>query len=160
MHGSSYLLHPCTPATKGKDEKLGHAFMVLVAKWHPCEAGQQHTLLMQLELFEGECGDFGKEAAQWAKKQLLAERKMTLAQWFRMYGRHLLGMCDLGVKVLSQPITSSDCERCFSLFGEVQRKNRQTLHAPWMMSTVRVTFAKQSIRWANEMAVKQQKVDS
>ena len=160
LHGSAYLLHPCTPATKWKDETLRQAFMGLVAKWYPCEAGLQHTLLMQLELFEGECGDFGKEAAQWAKKQLLAERKMTPAQWWRMYGRHLPGICDLAVKVLSQPITSSDCERCFSLFGAVQRKNRRTLHAPRMMSTVRVTFAKQSIKWAQEMAAKRQKVVS
>ena len=51
-------------------------------------------------------------------------------------------------------------ERCFSLFGAVQRKNRRKLHAPKMMSTVKVTFAKQSIKWAQAMAAKRQKVVS
>ena len=46
LHGSAYLLHPCTPATKWRDETLRQAFMGLVAKWYPCEAGLQHTLLM------------------------------------------------------------------------------------------------------------------
>ena len=72
LHGSAYLLHPCTSASKWKDETQGHAFMGLVARWYPCKGGLQHSLVMQLELFELECGDFCKEAAKWAIKQLLA----------------------------------------------------------------------------------------
>ena len=52
----------------------------------------------------------------------------------------------------------SNRKRCFSLFGAVQRKNRNNIHAPKMMSPVKVTFAKQCIRWAEEMAVKLQSV--
>ena len=51
-------------------------------------------------------------------------------------------------------------ERCFSLFGALQGKNGQKLHATKMMSTVKVTFVKKSIMWANEVAVKRQKVVS
>ena len=128
--------------------------MGLMGKWYPCEAGLQHTCLIQLELFDVECGDFGNEVAQWAKKQMLAQRKMMPAQWWRMFGRHIPCIFDLYVKVLSQLITSSECERCFSLFGAVQRKIRRRLHAARMMSTVKVAFANQSIRWANEMVHK------
>ena len=96
----------------------------------------QHTLLVRLDMFEREEGEFQKEAAQWSKKELLAKKKMTAAQWWRMYGRHVPGLADFTVKVLSQPITSSDCERCCSLFGAVQKKNRRKLAAKKMMSAV------------------------
>ena len=119
--------------------------------------GAQHALLMQLEMFERSEVEFSKEAAQWAKHELLAKRKMTPALWWRMYGRHVGGLADMAVKILSQPITSSDCERCFSLFGAVQRKNRRRLASHRMASSVRVTFAKNSLQWAEEQAAKRNK---
>ena len=93
LHGYAYLLHPCTLSSKWKDETLRQAFMGLVARWYVYEGGLQHTLVMQLELFEGEREDFGKEAAGWAQKQLLAEHKMTPALRWRMHGRHIPDLC-------------------------------------------------------------------
>ena len=63
----------------------------------------------------------------------------------------------MAVKILSQPITSSDCERFFSLFGAVQRKNRRRLASHKMASSVRVTFAKNSLQWAADQAAKRNK---
>ena len=89
--------------------------MDLVAKWWPGEAGMQHTLVQQLGMFERKEREFSKDVARWAKKQLLACRKMTPAMWWRMYGRHVSGLAGNAVKALSQPITSSTCTCCFSL---------------------------------------------
>ena len=157
LHGSAYLLHPCTPASKWEDPQLRQGFMDLVNKWWPAEAGAQHSRLLQLEMFERSELEFSKEAAQWAKQELLAKRKMTPALWWRMYGRHVGGLADMAVKILSQPITSSDCERCFSLFGAVQRKNRRRLASQKMASSVRVSFAKNSLQWAEDQAAKRNK---
>ena len=154
LHGSAYLLHPCTPASKWQDPKLREGFMDLVAKWWPGEAGMQHTLLLQLDMFEREEKEFSKDAAQWAKRELLARRRMTPAMWWRMYGRHVSGLASIAVKVMSQPITSSDCERCFSLFGAIQRNNRRKLCAPKMVRVVKVCFANQALGWAEDMAAK------
>ena len=154
LHGSAYLLHPCTPASKWQDPKLREGFMDLVAKWWSGEAGMQHTLLLQLDMFEREEKEFSKDAAQWAKRKLFAHRRMMPAMWWRMYGRHVSGLASIAVKVMSQPITSSDCERCFSLFGAIQRNNRRKLCAPKMVRVVKVCFANQALGWAEDMAAK------
>ena len=105
-------------------------------------------------MFEREEKEFSKDAAQWAKRKLFAHRRMMPAMWWRMYGRHVSGLASIAVKVMSQPITSSDCERCFSLFGAIQRNNRRKLCAPKMVRVVKVCFANQALGWAEDMAAK------
>ena len=158
LHASAYLLHPCTSTSKWEDPELRQGFTNLVSKWWPGEALQQHTLLLQLDMFEREEGEFSKEAAVWAKKELLAKHKMTPALWWRMYGRHVGALADVAIKVLSQPITSSDCERCFSIFGAVQTKKRRKLCCKKMVQAVKVAFAKQSLDWAEQQATNRNKV--
>ena len=59
----------------------------MVAKWYPCEARLQHTLLMLLKVFEGDCGDFiklGKEAPTCRAKDeayLMVEDVWPLYHW-------------------------------------------------------------------------------
>ena len=67
----------------------------------------QHTLVLQLDMFEREESEFSKDAAQWAKKQLLVHRKMTPAMWWRMYGRHVSGLTDIACHSQLHPPTVS-----------------------------------------------------
>ena len=90
--------------------------------------------------------------------ELLATHKMTPALWWRMYGRHVGALADVAIKILSQPITSSDCERCFSIFGAVLRKKRRKLCCKKMVQAVKVTFAKQCLDWVEHQATNRNKV--
>ena len=87
--------------------------MDLVAKWWPRDAGMHHTFVQQLDMFEREEREFRKDAPKWAKKHLLACRKLNPAMWWRMYGRRVAGLADIVVKVLSQLIPFSDCDVLF-----------------------------------------------
>ena len=84
LHGLAYLLHTCTPASKWQDLMLCGGFMDLVAKWWPCEVGMQHTVVPYLDMLEQDERAFIKDAEKWAKKPLLACRKMNPAMWWRM----------------------------------------------------------------------------
>ena len=74
---------------------------------------------LELDIFEREEREFSKDAAQWAKTELLACGRMTPAMWWRMYGCHVSGLAIIALKVFSRPITYSDCKRYLSLFGAI-----------------------------------------
>ena len=158
LHASAYLLHPCTSTSKWEDPELRQGFTNLVSRWWPGEALQQHTILLQLDMFEREEGDFSKEAVVLAKNELLATHKMIPTLCWRMYDRHVGALADVAIKILSQPITSSDGERCFSIFWAVQTKKRRKLCCKKMVQAMNVAFPKQSLDWAEQQATNRNKV--
>ena len=158
LHATAYLLHPCGPVSRFSDERLRRGFSMLITRWYPGQVDDQNTLNMQLDDFKHRRGEFSNEAALWAQANLVAARYMAPALWWGMYGWGHTALAKIAVKVLSQPITSSDCERVFSLFGNVQRKNRRRLTGDRMTDTVRVTFAMHAVAWAEEAANKRKTV--
>ena len=90
-------------------------------------------------MFEQEEREFNKDAAQWAKKLLLNCHNRAPAMWWCMYCRHVCA--DIAVKVLSQTITSSECERYISVFLAILTQNSRQLCAPKMVCAVKVYFA-------------------
>ena len=122
LHGSAFLLHPCHPAFERQDSKLHEGFTVCIALPSSgrvkleCSTSCCCSSLICLS----EKRDFNKDAAPWAKKQSLARSRMMPAIWWRTHGHRVSALANKAVKVLSQPITSSACECCLSLFEAIQ----------------------------------------
>ena len=149
LHATAYLLLPTGSTDTFTNVSLKAGFDNLISKWCPGQPAVQHTLKEQLEQWESGCTALHKEGPQWAARVLLPKRAMSLARWWRLYGCSMQGLQSIAVKVLSQPITSSECERAFSLFGAVQRKNRRKMGSKKMINTVKVAYSMQSVRWAD-----------
>ena len=149
LHATAYLLLPTGGADRFTNASMKAGFHNLISKWYPGQPAMQHTLKEQLEQWESGCTTLHKEGPHWAASVLLPKRAMSPARWWRLYDSSIQGLQSVAVKVLSQPITSSECERAFSLFGAVQRKNRRRKGSRKMINTVKVAYSIQSVRWAN-----------
>ena len=131
---------------------LHKSFHDLVTRWFPGKPVTQMALLSQLEMFKKRDGIMGGEGSKFAINDLVSQNKMSPAQWWSMFGGEVPMLQSLAVKVLSQPNTSSECERCFSLFGAVNRKNRRRMSVKKMSDTVRIAYSMQASRWADKQA--------
>ena len=93
---------------------------------------------------------FRGDGAKFAVNELIAVNKMPAASWWLMFGGEVALLQSLAVRVLSQPNTSSECERCFSLFGAVNRKNRRCMSVKQLGKIVTVANSMHSARWAEK----------
>ncbi|CAI5950255.1 unnamed protein product [Closterium sp. NIES-64] len=110
-----------------------------------CGDVQKRILLqVQLAMYHRGAGQLGGEDARWAAAVLVESGRLSLAEWWSMYGGEVPVLQNMAVKVLSQPVTASEVERCWSAMNRVQRRDRNRLNAQTMIDVTWVAFSRRS----------------
>ena len=74
--------------------------------------------------------------------------------WWHMCGRNVSGLASITKEVLSKLINLCGGERCFSLFGEIQRMNRHKWCPLKIVGVVEVSFTNHNPGWTEDVATK------
>ncbi|XP_057830418.2 uncharacterized protein LOC131041382 [Cryptomeria japonica] len=134
LHATGYLLNPLLfykTDFMEIDAEIKQGFFKCMEKMFP-DLEKIDATTIELEVYKNSKGFLSSRAAIQSRKTIQP------AAWWASFGDEISNLRWMTVRILSQPCSSSTCERKWSVFEHIHSKKRNCLSQQWMNDLVSV----------------------